>query len=317
MKKDALYQVFQNQWQQLGQPYPDPQAWNGGHHRRASLIFTIGTHFATKDTQALWSSLLDFALTVELLHMASLLHDDVLDNGQMRRGQRCLHHSLGHHQAILWGDWALALALQCMMKLNHGPLLTLMQQTMHAMVLGQLGEYALGPHSTEEDILYVVRGKTASLFSFACQGVALLLQLPTDLEHALHTYGLQWGMAYQCMDDYTEYTYPFAQWDHGHDFYQKRWTYPLYATYQALRAQFNPHQCVFQQILAWMTKDHPQTLGPNDVHKAWHPFFALGLKHTREKIQTLRHSCDTLALNFPESLAEDLRKMWEKTCIMD
>jgi geranylgeranyl pyrophosphate synthase len=166
---------------------------------------------ADKSTPPAWANdeLIALACVPELIHTATLLHDDVLDQADLRRGQPTVRAKWGNQLAILGGDWLLARASQTLATLNHPPLVGL-----YANVLAQLCEGETLQHMaryqsecpTLPDYEQRLAGKTASLFSAACQAPALWLGSGTTATEALAHYGYHLGLAFQWVDDWLDYT---------------------------------------------------------------------------------------------------------------
>jgi geranylgeranyl pyrophosphate synthase len=171
---------------------------------------------------------LQFAGVVELIHLASLWHDDVVDQSKWRRGQPCLHTQLGAHGSVLWGDLVLAEALGDAMALGDFGIVRAVQLTVRAMAIGQLHDgRLLDEPPSLADRLWVARRKTGSLFALACWGAGRLAGACPTVCRALVRCGLVQGEAYQLGDDVDELAQPLCDWGSDHDFMQGRWTYPL------------------------------------------------------------------------------------------
>lgn len=148
------------------------------------------------------------AVAVELLHSASLLHDDILDNASLRRGEKAAHVVYGSNHAILGGDILFALAN----KIAAGyqiPALThsLAQAIMHT-ATGEIKEIALlrNPHITRHQYLDIITGKTAYLIQVACQCGAIIAGGDTQAIAHAKAFGLNLGIAFQIVDDALDYT---------------------------------------------------------------------------------------------------------------
>jgi geranylgeranyl pyrophosphate synthase len=153
------------------------------------------------------------AVGVELLHTASLVHDDVVDESDTRRGAATLFTRVGNALAVLVGDYLFSQAAQECVLTGDLRVVQLFAHTLGAMAQGQIDEAnsQLGGRRawqtmTRADYFRTIWGKTASLFVLACQGTGLLVGLPEAHVHALRAYGENLGLAFQVVDDILDFT---------------------------------------------------------------------------------------------------------------
>ena len=149
--------------------------------------------------------MLHMATGVELLHTASLVHDDVVDESELRRGSRTLFTRVGNALAVLVGDYLFAESASRCVATQNIRVIGLFAQTLASMCRGQIQEASRGnnPHLTvtREAYFETIWGKTASLFVLACEGSAILAGLPEPQVQTLRTYGDRLGLAFQIVDD--------------------------------------------------------------------------------------------------------------------
>jgi geranylgeranyl pyrophosphate synthase len=153
------------------------------------------------------------AVGVELLHTASLVHDDIVDESDTRRGGATLYARVGNALAVLVGDYLFSQAAQACVATGNLEVVRLFAQTLGAMAQGQIDDANRqlgGRHGWEtltRDRYYrTIGGKTASLFVLACKGTGLLAGLsPAEVE-ALRVYGENLGLAFQVFDDILDFT---------------------------------------------------------------------------------------------------------------
>lgn len=160
-----------------------------------------------------YASILETAAAAEMIHLATLLHDDVLDHADTRRGRPTLNRVLGNTTAILSGDYLLAQASRKLAKVG-----VLRNVALFSDVLADLCDGELEQHRTQflwegtqaasvwESYLRKSIGKTASLFRAACSSQAILLEQPETVIAQAATYGEAFGLAFQLMDDWLDYT---------------------------------------------------------------------------------------------------------------
>lgn len=193
-----------------------------GQYLRPRLIFLCAQLFDIEE-----SDYLNLACAIEYIHCSSLLHDDVMDHGEMRRGKLCAHRIWGNARAILAGDFLLVRAFYCLTSLQNHQVSVLLQNTTESLLNGQAAEYHMHTHSPIEHYLRLVEEKTAHLFAAACKGIALLACAHEDHVEAMWRFGLYLGMAYQLYDDKRDYERDPQFWTEGHDFVERKWTLPL------------------------------------------------------------------------------------------
>src|SRR5512136_3068786 len=149
-----------------------------------------------------------FAAAAELTHSATLLHDDVIDDGAVRRGQPASRVIWGNAVSVLSGDWLLARALEIVAGQPAGPAaLPPLLATMRRLVEGEVLQLSLrgGFRATEQDYFAVVQGKTASLFGWAAAAGAWAAGVNGAVPAALAAFGEGVGTAFQLVDDALDY----------------------------------------------------------------------------------------------------------------
>ena len=141
-------------------------------------------------------------VAVELVHIGSLYHDDVMDEADSRRGVESVNHRWGNLVAILAGDFLLAKASEIAASLGTD-VAALLARTIGRLCEGQVGELqtAFNVDRTEDEYLRSISGKTASLTSAACRIGGLVAQRPVNETDALTEFGESFGMAFQIRDD--------------------------------------------------------------------------------------------------------------------
>ena len=147
-------------------------------------------------------SVIDAAVVVELTHLATLYHDDVMDNAPTRRGVPTAHNIWGNSVAILTGDLLFARASQIVSRLGEKAL-TLQADTFERLCLGQLHE-TVGPQDGEDEVAHYIRvlaDKTGSLIAASAQLGAMFANAPEEVLQPLTNYGEKIGVAFQLIDD--------------------------------------------------------------------------------------------------------------------
>ncbi|MBL7049433.1 MAG: polyprenyl synthetase family protein [Nitrospira sp.] len=148
------------------------------------------------------------ACSVECIHTASLLHDDVIDGADVRRGQPAANAVYGNQIVILVGDYFYANALRLANLLKNHSVMDAICTATAKMSEGELLQLSKkgNPETSEEDYMKVVEGKTATLISAACRGGAALAGADEKQEKAFQNFGLKLGYAFQMVDDILDYS---------------------------------------------------------------------------------------------------------------
>ena len=147
------------------------------------------------------------AAAIEYFHTATLLHDDVLDESTMRRGQQTANTIWGDKASILVGDILLTQSVQFMTKTDSMPMLKVLINAAHEITCGEVKQLANANQTylAIEEYFDVIRAKTALLFSAAAEIGALISDMPTATVDSMRQYGLHLGNAFQIVDDILDY----------------------------------------------------------------------------------------------------------------
>src|SRR5262249_48183298 len=169
-------------------------------------------------------------VAVELVHLGSLYHDDVIDEAVTRRTVESVNARWGNLTAILAGDFLLAKASEIAASLG-AEVAGLLAATIGRLCEGEVGELrsAFDVSRTEAAYLQSIKGKTAALFATACRIGALVGRLPRDAVDALTAYGEAYGMAFQIVDDVLDVVASEAELGKpaGHDLVEGVYTLPV------------------------------------------------------------------------------------------
>ncbi len=148
------------------------------------------------------------AAFIEFIHTATLLHDDVVDESDMRRGKATANAAFGNAASVLVGDFIYTRSFQMMTELGSMKILKLMSNAVNVIAEGEVQQLmnCNDPDTTEESYMQVIYSKTARLFESATQIGAILNDAPEHVEIALQNYGKYLGTAFQLIDDVMDYT---------------------------------------------------------------------------------------------------------------
>lgn len=179
----------------------------------------------------------NLAAAVELIHSATLLHDDVVDVSEIRRGKKTANAIWDNKVSILVGDYLFSIAFQLMVFSKNLHILNLLAQASSIMADGEVmqlqnsNDIAL----SQDKYLEIIFGKTAVLFSAACECGALLNQRSQDEIIALREFGKALGIIFQIIDDILDYSAEEETLgkEIGNDFFEGKVTLPIILTYEA------------------------------------------------------------------------------------
>lgn len=148
------------------------------------------------------------ATSVEFIHTATLLHDDVVDASDLRRGGPSANAMFGNQASVLVGDFLFSRAFQLMVEDGSVDILRILSNASAVIAEGEVLQLTTTNDSTtsEQTYLEVVRAKTAELFAAACRIGAVVAGRPSSEEEALRTFGLNLGIAFQIVDDALDYS---------------------------------------------------------------------------------------------------------------
>jgi octaprenyl-diphosphate synthase len=171
------------------------------------------------------------AATVEFIHTATLLHDDVVDESQRRRGRPTANLLWDNKSSVLVGDYLFARAFQLMVEPGSLRVLDILANASATIAEGEVLQLTAAQDlaTTEATYLQVIRGKTAALFSAATEAGAVIAGAPEDQVRALYTYGDALGIAFQIADDLLDYGGSAAAIGKnvGDDFRERKLTLPV------------------------------------------------------------------------------------------
>jgi octaprenyl-diphosphate synthase len=177
------------------------------------------------------------AACVEFIHTATLLHDDVVDESVLRRGLASANAVFGNKASVLVGDFLFARAFQLMVADGSLTVLSILSRTAATIAEGEVLQLVTQNDLSTPEARYleVVKGKTAALFSAACQVGAVVADRPETEVMALANYGMNLGIAFQLVDDALDYAADQAQLGKtvGDDFREGKITLPVLVAYRA------------------------------------------------------------------------------------
>ncbi len=217
---------------------------------KAPLIQAVGAHLLAQPGKGLRPLLVlisaqasgyqgtqhySLAAAIELIHTATLLHDDVVDEADKRRGQPSTNQRFGNKAAILSGDFLYAKAFQLLLAIDHPNTIEILVNATHAMAEGEalqlLGRRQL--RLSTDHYMEIIAAKTASLFGACTHMAAVLAGAPAAIVEAWMRYGVHLGLCFQIMDDVLDYeaiahaTHKGHSKNPGNDLREGKMTLPL------------------------------------------------------------------------------------------
>ncbi|MCX7300819.1 MAG: polyprenyl synthetase family protein [Rhodobacterales bacterium] len=190
------------------------------------------------------------AATVEFIHTATLLHDDVVDESEQRRGRPTANLLWDNTSSVLVGDYLFARSFQLMVETGSIRVLDILANAAATIAEGEVLQLTASRNlaTTEDTYIQVVRGKTAALFSAATQVGGVIAEMDADIEKALYVYGDALGIAFQIVDDLLDYTGSDAIGKNiGDDFREGKLTLPVI---RALAAADETERTFWQRTIA-------------------------------------------------------------------
>lgn len=152
---------------------------------------------------------INLAAVIELIHTATLLHDDVVDKSTLRRGHKTANLIWGNNASVLVGDFLYSRAFQIVVDLRNPTILDIFAKATHYIAEGEILQLANchNPETSEEFYFEIIQRKTAKLFEIAAQLGGLIVSDSQAQINALKDYGLHLGLAYQLIDDALDYSH--------------------------------------------------------------------------------------------------------------
>ena len=222
---------------ELVQKMTDYHLETGGKRLRALLTLCsakmCGYSKGTRD--------INLAACVELIHAATLMHDDVIDNGSLRRGKKTLNKIWNNQSSVLVGDYLLSRCFEMMVDDGNIEVLKLLSSTSSRIAQGEVlqlqhqGEIDM----LEDTYLKIISAKTAELFAAATKVGAILSDMKNKEKEALEFYGRNLGLTFQIADDTLDYNSELKLFGKkiGQDFYEGKITLPIILLFQKAKDQ--------------------------------------------------------------------------------
>jgi octaprenyl-diphosphate synthase len=223
------------------------------------------------------------AAAVEFIHTATLLHDDVVDESDLRRGQDSANTLFGNQASVLVGDFLFSRSFELMVEDGSLDVLRILSSASAVIAEGEVLQLATNNNleTSETEYLAVVKAKTAALFAAACEIGAIVADRPAEEVSAVQQFGLNFGIAFQIADDVLDYSSHEAMLGKtiGDDFREGKLTLPV--VYAIARAN-DAEQAFWRRTLEQMTQregDLDHAIQLIERHGGFAAAFDLARKH--------------------------------------
>jgi len=238
-------------------PYAD-YALNGqGKHLRPALVALTANALGK-----ISDSHITIAVIIEMVHLATLVHDDVMDEAEIRRRRPTLAANWGNEIAVLFGDCLFAQALKLAASFPTPEVCRAVAMATNTVCAGEIlqTQHRRDFKFTRKDYFKVLEMKTAELFALSCELSAFLSGTPLELRHALRRFGLAFGTAYQVYDDCVDLfgSEAAAGKSLGTDLAKGKLTLPVLLLWE--RADEADRRCLVQLVQNW-EKESMKTIG--------------------------------------------------------
>ena len=175
---------------------------SGGKRMRPLLVLLTAKAFDECNERAAM-----LAATIEFIHTATLLHDDVVDVSDLRRGRATANAKFGNAPSVLVGDFLYSRSFEMLVTLGNLPVMQTLSSATSTVAEGEVLQLTnvKNPDTTEAQYMEVIKGKTAMLFEASTHGAAQLINRTPEQCEALRVYGQELGLAFQLIDDVLDY----------------------------------------------------------------------------------------------------------------
>jgi len=174
-----------------------------GKRLRPALVALSSKAISASHTPEIEKQLIKIATSVELIHMASLIHDDVIDQANLRHNKPTINTKFGEDISIALGDYLYSIAFQLVSRCGNTDILNCISSAANQMCEGELVQVCERDNISllKKRYLLIIKKKTAALFAASCEAGAIASGCPKEIRLSLRKYGLNFGIAFQIIDD--------------------------------------------------------------------------------------------------------------------
>ncbi|WFW29711.1 MAG: polyprenyl synthetase family protein [Wolbachia endosymbiont of Menacanthus eurysternus] len=200
--KDFIFKSINNEGIELITDVVSHLIGSGGKKIRPKFVFIL-----CKMLNYFGEDRIKVAASVEFIHNATLLHDDVLDEGEARHGIKTANKIWGNKSSILVGDLLLTLAFKWLIECKNLNVLSVLSKASHLLVTGEIKQMKthFNPNTIRKNYFNIIKKKTASLFSACCEAASIISGATNYKTKKLKNFGFNFGMAFQIIDDILDY----------------------------------------------------------------------------------------------------------------
>lgn len=228
----------------------------GGKRLRPLVVLLAARTCGVRDQKHV-----DLAAVIEFIHTATLLHDDVVDGSELRRGRETANAVWGNPASVLTGDFLYSRAFQMMVKVDDMRVMRIMADATNRIAEGEVMQLlnCHDPDTTEERYLEVIHRKTATLFEAGARLGAVAADRGTAEEQALAAYGLHLGTAFQLIDDVLDYSASAGEMGKnvGDDLAEGKPTLPLI---RAMQHGASEHRALLREAIEDGGREHAEEI---------------------------------------------------------
>ncbi len=236
-----------------------------------------------------------FAAVIELIHLATLVHDDAVDHSELRRGMPTVNAMFSHQVSVIMGDYLFIRALRELVTLGDMNVMRSIMSASNEMTLGEMRQMSTPDPLTfsEQDYETLIKAKTASLFMVACEVGALAGA--SQHRRELIRYGEQLGMAFQIADDLLDYTegQEMTGKPSGLDLREHKVTLPLIASIRTMSPAAK------KRVEALFSSREPEDQAVNDVIEIVHE--SGGIDYARKRADEYAAAAEQALLGLPNT----------------
>ena len=245
------------------------------------------------------------AAAVELIHTATLLHDDVVDKSNKRRNKKTANEVWGNEPSILVGDFLFSRAFELMVETDSLEVLKTLSKASCKISEGEMKQliFQNNINTSKSDYIKIIKGKTAELFSAACKAGAIISTSNSDEIKALERFGNELGISYQLIDDALDYQSENNNFDKsiGDDFKDGKISYPIIISWEKSNIK---EKKFWERVIVEQkqnTNDFSKAIGLINKHKGIEKTYELANSHAEKAIDALSIFKNS---NIKESLIE-------------
>ena len=184
--------------------------------------------------------IITIASAIEMMHMSTILHDDVIDNNDVRHNICTINTQISNRISILGGDYLFSKAFLLLLRLNDITLLEKLAKTSNVIITGEIYQNRVKNdlNLTLEQYIQIIRCKTAELFALSCQfGIGINNNFDSKIENDLVEFGLNFGIGFQIIDDLLDYIGNKSGKSIGNDMQEQRITLPVILSYANAKSE--------------------------------------------------------------------------------